>query len=129
MMKLNNKQSGFTLIELMIVIVIIGILVAIGYPSYARYLERGHKAEAQATMLEILQMAQQYYVVKNKYTDFTLPVAQTPSGKYTITAAASGGVYTITATPTKASVECGTLTINSLNVKTVSSPYTVKDCW
>ncbi|MGL4668596.1 MAG: type IV pilin protein [Saezia sp.] len=129
MMKLNNKQFGFTLIELMIVIAIIGILAAFGYPSYARYIERGHRAEAQATMLEALQLAQQYYVVRNTYVGFNLPVSQTPSGRYAITAQVKDGAYTITATPKNMSVECGTLTINSLNDKTVASGSTVKDCW
>ena len=49
------RQQGFTLIEVMIVVAIIGILSAIAYPSYAEYIRRGHRAHARAGLLQAQQ--------------------------------------------------------------------------
>lgn len=46
-------QKGFTLIEMMVVVAVIGILAAIAYPSYARYIERGHLTDAYAELVDI----------------------------------------------------------------------------
>jgi len=58
-MKSNNK--GFTLIELMIVVAIIGILAAIGYPSYTNYLHKAGRSEASALLLEVMEKQEQHY--------------------------------------------------------------------
>ena len=50
-----TQQQGFTLIELMIVVAIVGILSAIAYPSYAEYVRRGHRADARAGLLQAQQ--------------------------------------------------------------------------
>lgn len=52
-MKPKRQTQGFTLVELMIVVAIIGILAAIAYPSYNRYIERGHLADAYAELVDI----------------------------------------------------------------------------
>ena len=52
---LSPQQHGFTLIELMIVVAIVGILSAIAYPSYAEYIRRGHRADARAGLLQAQQ--------------------------------------------------------------------------
>ena len=49
----KNKDSGFTLIEVMIVVAIIAILAAIAYPSYQEYVKRAHRADAQRLALEM----------------------------------------------------------------------------
>src|SRR5690606_6921169 len=60
-------NNGFTLIELMIVVVILGILAAIAYPSYTGYQERGKRLEAQTVLLDIAQQLPAYKVAHGNY--------------------------------------------------------------
>ncbi|WP_432471157.1 type IV pilin protein [Amphritea sp. HPY] len=66
-MDIRKKQKGFSLIELMIVVAIIGILVAIAYPSYARYVTSSWRSTAQICMLEIAQEMEQRYTADFEY--------------------------------------------------------------
>ena len=65
-----NKSTGFTLIELMIVMVIIGIIMAIAVPSYQGYVLRSHRTDAHSSLLDIAAR-QERYVAQNVtgYTD------------------------------------------------------------
>ena len=97
------KQRGFTLIELMIVVVVIGILAAIGYPSYTDYVRRGKIAEATSTLGDWRTKMETYYLDNRNYGTgpSTCGVAP-PSGgglKYfTYSCATDGQTYTLSAT-------------------------------
>lgn len=135
-------MSGFTLIELMIVVAIIGVLSMIAYPSYIESVRKGDRAAARAAMLEVQQFMERFYAANNAYattvsgtlTNPTLPArlqsVPTESPKYTISlGTAAANSYTITATPVRTDI-CGNLTLTNTGVKGRSGTgATVQKCW
>lgn len=127
----RRPDSGFTLIELMIAVAIIGILVAIAYPSYAEQVRRSQRADAQTVLMEAAQYMQRYYAAKNSYDDAALPFAQSPKDgtkRYDISVEADGQTYTLTAAPVATDAKCGSLTLTHTGKKGVTAG-TVADCW
>jgi type IV pilus assembly protein PilE len=62
-----RKTRGFTLLELMITVAIIGVLVAIAYPSYTDYLVKGNRANAKSFLLDVAQKQQQFLLDNRAY--------------------------------------------------------------
>ena len=67
-----NSQGGFTLIEIMIVVLIISILASLAYPSYKKYVERTKRVEAQSQMLEFAQRLSAYKVTQGNFENATI---------------------------------------------------------
>ena len=128
-----RRQKGFTLIELMIVVAILGILAAIVYPSYQRYVKRANRVDAQAVMLENVLFMERYFTSNTSYEDAALPKTESGSGKYTISFLAdpTETAFTIRAVPVDGYTdpECGTMTISHTGVKTESGTGSLSDCW
>ncbi|WP_444985256.1 type IV pilin protein [Halomonas mongoliensis] len=84
-----RRSAGFTLIELMIAVAIIGILASIAYPSYQRYVERALRADAHAGLMEAAGIMERCYTQFNRYNDSECSLVGSnilsPDGEYTIT--------------------------------------------
>jgi len=132
------KQGGFTLIELMITVAIVGILAAVAYPSYTNYIKKGLRRAAQAQMLDIANREQQFLLGNRIYVPYTA-VAPAPSitgsgytlpaelvGKYTPSIAVGTStvpVFTITFAAAGSQLSDGDLTYNSEGVKTPADKW------
>ena len=109
-----SRDRGFTLIELMIVVVVIGILASIAYPSYQNFVLRSHRADAQAEMMALAQAMERCYTRNNQYAADCVSVPN--SGRYGYTLSITEGTwYKIEAKPegTQANDKCKTMTIDS----------------
>lgn len=132
----RTRQGGFTLIEVMIVVAIIGILAAIAYPSYQQYVIRGNRGAAQAAMMDIANREQQLLLANRAYvaaanaaafaasTGYVLPTEVSAKYGFTITLGA-GAVpsFTITFVPTGSQASDGDLTLTSEGVKGPSDKW------
>lgn len=126
------QPLGFTLIELMIVVAIIGVLTAIAYPSYLNHLQKSRRVDAQTAMLELAQFMERYYTTNGRYTGATLPFTASPKDDptkyYNLSLSAQAeNSYTLSGAPinTQTSESCGTLTLNHTGARTP----TTTGCW
>lgn len=123
---MSKRSHGFTLIELVVVMAIIGILAAVAFPSYQESVRRSHRASAKALMTEVAQRLASHYSDKGTYTATLSEIGYTASpllskaGYHTITveAGATGisSSYLIKATPTRPDASCSPLTLDHLGV-------------
>lgn len=109
----RHEGKGFTLMELMIAVAVIGILTAIAFPSYQQYIRKAHRSEAQAFLMDVAQRQQQYFLDNRVYgTLENLGMAPTTdlASRYNFTATPQEGpppTYTLTATAKGAQVGSG----------------------
>jgi type IV pilus assembly protein PilE len=127
----NHKESGFTLIELMITVAIVGILAAIAYPSYTDYVIRSKRADGKAVLLQ-LQLAQEKWRANHTtYGSRTdLGITASPDGYYTIPDFEAGSTFTVKAEPVFSDARCGTyLSIDQDGNKSAQISTNAAECW
>lgn len=125
----RNQSKGFSLIELMIAVAIIGIIASIALPSYTEYVKKGRRAAAQSHLMEIAQRQQQYLLDARSYaTNLSSLGVATPgdvSSYYNITLATANTppTFTITATAQGAQASDGNLTLDNTGLKTPAEKW------
>lgn len=131
----RSLAKGFSLIELMIVLSIIGILAMIAYPAYTDYVRRSSRADVKAILLENAQAMERWFTLNNVYTGGSLVSAVSPKGasgssvRYAISfvATPTDTAWTLQAVPQNGQNgdACGTLTLTQTGAQTP----TVAGCW
>jgi type IV pilus assembly protein PilE len=141
--------NGFTLIELMITVAIVGILAAVAYPAYTSQLARGKRADARVQLASAQQWMEKFFSENYRYDQDSTGVAGTAaaafnvqpfsrsprvgdgSAVYTVTVTPSDTAYTLTAAPiaggTMAADTCGTFTLTSTGRRGATGD--VLTCW
>ncbi len=147
------KKNGFTLIELMVTLAILGILATIAIPSYKDSVMKSRRADAEGALLGLANAMERLFTESNSYCDAggadganTCGAGDNDTGSPSIFPAQSpaegtaaydleissvtASTYTLTATPTGAQADdrCGTLTLSNIGEKTASGG-TVDECW
>ncbi|WP_442681947.1 type IV pilin protein [Stenotrophomonas sp. JC08] len=132
--RMAGQQAGFSLIELMIVVVIIAVLASIAYPSYQRHVIKSRRAAVEACLQQHAQLMERHYTTNITYVGAAAPTCEANLANF-YEVGFSGPVtarnYTIQAAPTSRQPDgaCGTLTLNAQGVRTNSGSGTLAECW
>jgi type IV pilus assembly protein PilE len=140
-----DRRRGFTLVELMIVLVVMAILAAIAFPAYTKYGFRARRADGQKLLMAIANAEERYYALHNVYGDLATigyaatTTATSESGYYTavVTVSAVNSLdaqaYNATATPVPGAAQardvCTTLSVTDTGVKSPTGPTSNGTCW
>ncbi len=134
----QDFNQGFTLIELMVVVVILGIVSVIAIGSYVNYTTEARRAAGKAMLLDLAAKMETYYTAHNSYAGATLKKIDMPAmpkdGFYKpIIKQVTATTFTIEVTPqgrqADADAGCGSLTYNQLGEKGVTGADLATDCW
>jgi type IV pilus assembly protein PilE len=148
--KPRTLQEGFTLVELMIVVAIVGILSAIAYPNYVEYIQRSHRAEMKSQILSAAQWMERNYSITQSYllqpnggaVNNAALAAQSfysprdgalATARYVVTfqAGPTANSYTLQAVPQGAQTGdlCGSFRLDNRLIRTITGTRTVAECW
>ena len=139
------KQQGFTLVETIIVLSILGILAGIIYPGYAGHVKRAHRTDAKTVLLQAAARQERFFGNQNRYAGnmtllgYSTDPLTTEDGRYAVSVNASTvNTYTLQAVPNTLGRQntdgCGSFVIDYLGIRNIKNQpagtsVTVKDCW
>lgn len=114
------RANGFSLMELLVAVTIIGILLAIAVPNYNEYIKRASRSAAQSELLELASIQEKIFLNSSAYTQNIATAytgnstgglgrtsGRTQDGKYTLSVTGTATTYTLTATPVAGSTQVG----------------------
>jgi type IV pilus assembly protein PilE len=128
------REAGFTLMELIIAMVIIGIIAAIAIPNYSEYILRGYRSSAQAFIADVASRQAQFFLDRRTYATtvaaLNMAAPADITNRYNIAIATVAGppaAFTVTATPTGSQTtdRCGAMTIDQSGTKGAAATR----CW
>ena len=139
-MSKHTQQQGFSLMELMLVVAVIGILAGIAYPNYSEYVKRGNRSEGQAFLNDVSARQERYFSQNNAYITKDADLDKlalkngnkSETGKYELVLSKvdNDGGYTLTANQQFKDTKCGNLSLNARGVRGSSgSGMSTADCW
>lgn len=135
-----RRKTGFSLIELMVALAIVGIMAAVAYPAYTDSIRKSRRAEAKAALTELAQFMAKTFAENKTYqpggANPTLSPGVQADEYYDFSLTATANTYTLTAAATAGTTQnhdrCGDLTLNHLGVKNIANAdagVTAGDCW
>jgi len=138
------KQKGITLIELLIVVVIVGVLASVAYPSYLESSRKSRRSDAKIALVDLASRLERYYSENNTFATATiasnpstdvLSSASSPDGHYTLSITSkSATTFTINATIASGGgqvgdAKCGNFSLTNTGLQTVSGTESASYCW
>jgi len=140
----TRKMRGFTLMELMIAVAVVGILAAVAFPSYQSQVMKTRRSDGKAALMAAAAKQEQYYLDNKTYANtmtalgYAANPANSDEGYYQIGIAAATAAcpiatcFSLTATRQGSQGSdsiCGNLTLNSSGAKGITGSGTVANCW
>lgn len=133
----KNKVQGFTIIEVLVVVAILGILAAIAIPAYTKYVTNARRADGKSALVAAAQAMERHYTNNYTYAGATIPDSSDQQLYDLSVTAANATAFTIQAEVDPNGKQagdtlCETMTINQLGVKTAENSGgtdTTDDCW
>ena len=120
-----HRNVGFTLIEVMIVVVIIGILASIAYPAYTRYVERTQVSDGKVALMAAAQHLERCYTNTLDYSNCSISTSS-PEGFYELQLVSDTSSFTLSASGVAGRVKSGACSELTLDHRGARTPA---DCW